>query len=138
MVKSNRWMNFLIYFLPVIGWIIGLTVLRRNLTALYHSCQALALTLGLVFVPLVWAVGAWLLAWIPVAGPALAIATFSLVVAAIPAIVLAWVIGMINALRDEVLPVPVFGYLGEQIFRRLTRALQDEPQISYAPLEVEG
>ena len=122
----------------MIGWIIGLTVLRRNLTALYHSCQALALTLGLVFVPLVWAVGAWLLAWIPVAGPALAIATFSLVVAAIPAIVLAWVIGMINALRDEVLPVPVFGYLGEQIFRRLTRALQDEPQISYAPQEAEG
>ena len=48
------------------------------------------------------------------------------------------VIGMINALRDEVLPVPVFGYLGEQIFRRLTRALQDEPQISYAPQEAEG
>jgi uncharacterized membrane protein len=138
MAKSNRLVNFIIYLLPVIGWFIGLTVLRRNLTALYHSCQALALTLGLVFVPLIWAVSAWLLAWIPIVGTTLAIATFSLVVAAIPALVIAWVVGMINALRDEVVPVPIFGDWGEQIFRRLTRALQDEPQISYAPQEAEG
>lgn len=138
MVKSNRLVNFLIYLLPVVGWLIGLTVLRRSMTALYHSCQALALTLGLVFVPLIWAVVAWLLAWIPVAGPTFAIATFSLVVAAIPTLVLAWIVGMINALRDEVLPVPVFGAWGEQIFRGLTRALQDEPPISYAPREAEG
>lgn len=136
-VRSNRVVNFLIYFVPVIGWLLGLTLLRRNLSALYHSCQALALTLGLLLIPLVWAVSAWLLAWIPVAGPTFSIATFSLVVAAIPALVIAWVLGMVNALRGEVRQVPVFGAWGERIFRRLTRALQEEPQMSFIPQEVE-
>jgi uncharacterized membrane protein len=136
-MTSNRLVNFLIYLIPVVGWLIGLTLLRRNLSALYHSCQALALTLGLVLVPLIWAVSAWLLAWIPVAGPTFSIATFSLVVAAIPAVVIAWVVGMVNALRDDVKQVPVFGAWGEQLFRRITRALQDEPQIRYIAQEVE-
>jgi uncharacterized membrane protein len=77
------------------------------------------------------------LAWIPVAGPTFSIATFSLVVAAIPAVVIAWVVGMVNALRDDVKQVPVFGAWGEQLFRRITRALQDEPQIRYIAQEVE-
>ena len=136
-VRSNRLVNFLIYLVPVVGWLLGFTLLRRNLSALYHSCQALALTLGLVLIPLTWAVSAWLLAWIPVAGPTLSMATFSLVVAAIPALVIAWVLGMVNALRDEVRRVPVFGAWGEQIFRRLTRSLLEEPQIRYIPQEVE-
>jgi uncharacterized membrane protein len=136
-VKSNRVVNVLIYLIPIAGCLVGLTVLRRNLAALYHACQALALTLGLFLIPLSWAIFAWLVAWIPIVGPATAMASFSLVIAAIPACLIAWVMGTVHALRDEVRQVPVFGIWGERIFRRLTHSRPDGPQISYVAQEAE-
>lgn len=120
-VQPSTAISFLVYFVPVLGWLVGLIFLRRNVVAFYHACQALALTLGAIFVPLVWAVAGWVVAWIPLVGPVTAIASFSLVMAAALAVVVAWFFGLSNALQAKIEPVPFFGRWGERIFLRLVR-----------------
>lgn len=126
--KSNRLVNLLVYLLPVVGWLFVLVAMRRNLVARYHACQALVLNLALVLIPAGWAVIGWLVAWIPLIGPVTSVALFSLVIAAVPALVIAWLLGMVNALRDEVVPVPIFGSYGDKLFDRMTRGLRAEMQ----------
>lgn len=119
MTTTPRVTPFLIYLLPVVGWLAGLLLLRRNAIALYHTCQALALTLGVLFVPALWAVAGWGVAWIPLVGPVLTIASFSIVIAAIPTFIIVWIMGMLHALRGQTMPLPLVGAWGEAIFRRL-------------------
>ena len=128
MAKSSRLVNLLVYLVPVLGWLVVLVALRRNLAALYHACQALALNLAVVVIPLGWVVVGWAVAWVPVVGPVTSIALFSLVMAAVPALVIAWLVGMVNALRDEVMPVPVFGGWGDKLFDRMSRTLRAQLQ----------
>ncbi len=120
-VQPSPIVSFLIYFVPVLGWLVGLFFLRRNIVAFYHACQALALTLGALLIPLLWAVAGWGIAWIPLVGPVTAIAAFALVIAGAVAVIVAWIMGLVNALRGKTVPVPIFGGWGERIFLRLVR-----------------
>lgn len=57
---------------------------------------------------------------LPLGGPLLLMTGFSVVIAAYLALAVAWVFGMINALRAAWKPVPLFGGWGERLYTRLT------------------
>jgi uncharacterized membrane protein len=58
--------------------------------------------------------------FLPLGGPLLLMSGFSIVIAAALALVVAWLIGLANALRAQVRPVPVYGGWGERLFSRLS------------------
>jgi uncharacterized membrane protein len=117
--RPNRVAAFLAYLLPIVGWLFVLLFQRKDRFAAYHACQSLGLQLMLVVMPVGWAVIAWSIAWVPLAGPVLAAALFALVIAAYIAGFVAWVAGMINALNAKIRPVPVFGGWGERAYSQL-------------------
>ncbi len=119
MQKPNRTLAFIAYLLPVVGPLLVLLFNRRNLFSLYHACQSLAITLGLVVMPVGWIVLGWLLTWVPLVGPLLAAALFTLVIAAYLALIIGWVLGLINSLRAKQTATPVFGGWGERLFMRM-------------------
>jgi uncharacterized membrane protein len=114
--KPNRPLAFFAYLVPLLGPIVVLLVARKNLFALYHAYQALALLLIAALAPVAWAVAAWLVLWIPLAGGLLMGGLFALVVAAYLAILAAWIAGLINSLRGQLLPLPFFGSWGDRLF----------------------
>jgi hypothetical protein len=56
---------------------------------------------------------------LPLGGALLFMASFSIVIAAVIALVIAWVAGIVNALRGQVRPTPVYGEWGQRLFMRL-------------------
>lgn len=108
MDRSQRWMGFIAYFLPVIGWIYLGFFQKKNQFARFHMRQAIGLCLFLLLVIVGWAVLVWLLAWIPYA-IVIGIALFSMPVVAFVFCVIAWFIGMSNALRCQVAYLPMIG-----------------------------
>ncbi len=110
MDKSQRFQGFIAYILPVIGWIYLIIFQRKNRFAQFHLRQSIGLFLFLIFVTVGWGLVAWLLAWIPYAS-ILGIALFSLPLTAYVFGVVAWIIGIVNALlcRETYLPV-IGGY----------------------------
>jgi hypothetical protein len=56
---------------------------------------------------------------LPLGGPLLFMAGFSVVIAAYIALAVAWLMGMFNALRAAWKPVPIFGGWGERLYARL-------------------
>src|SRR5512133_525689 len=98
MEKSQRFPAFIAYLLPVIGWIYVVVFERKNRVAYFHMRQAVGLFLFLILVTAGWAALTWLLAWIPYAF-ILGVALFSLPLTAYIFGVVAWITGMINALR---------------------------------------
>ena|SRR6186997_3429149 len=108
MNRSSRLPAVLAYLLPVLGWLYVFVFERRNSFALYHLRQAIGLVVFLVVILLAWGVVGWLLAWIPYLG-ILSIALFALVVSAYLYGIVAWLIGIFNALSDRESPLPLFG-----------------------------
>ena len=108
MNMSSRLPAVLVYLLPVLGWLYVYVFERRNSFALYHLRQAIGLVIFLVVILIAWAVVGWLLAWIPYLG-ILSIALFALVVSAYIYGIVAWLIGIYNALSDRESPLPLFG-----------------------------
>jgi uncharacterized membrane protein len=105
---SQRILAFLAYLLFVFGWLIALLFGRRSRFAVYHAKQSMVLALFLVAVMIGWGVFAWLTAWVSslfIVG----IAAFSLVIAAAIFGVIAWIFGMVNALRGRMAPLPIVG-----------------------------
>ncbi len=121
MQKPNRLLAFLSDLLPVVGSLLVLLFSRRNALALYHACQSLALFLGIILVPVGWMVFGWLLSFIPLVGPILAAGLFALVMAAAIAVVIGFIVGVINALRGRFIPIPVFGGWGDNLFKQFYR-----------------
>ncbi len=113
MNKPNRLLALLTYLIPVVVPLYVLFGRRRDPFALYHASRSLALVAGAIITPLVWAVIAWLLTWIPLVGVLLAAASFALVLAAYIAIIYGWISGIIAASQARLQPVPVFGNWGE-------------------------
>jgi uncharacterized membrane protein len=108
MSKSQRILAFLAYLLLVVGWILVLLFGRRSRLAVYHMKQSMALVLFLLAVAAGWAVFTWLSAWISflfIVG----VASFSLVMAAIVFSLVAWIVGMSNALGARMRPLPIVG-----------------------------
>lgn len=57
---------------------------------------------------------------LPLGGPLLLMSGFSIVIAAAIVLVVAWLVGLLNALTAQLRPVPVYGGWGVRLFSRLT------------------
>ncbi len=109
MSLSSKISAFIAYLLLIFGWLFVMIFRRDDAFAVFHAKQSLRLTIFLVAIPAVWALGAYFVALIPFVGPILASATFTLVITAILVLFIAWIIGMSNALRAKWVAVPMFG-----------------------------
>jgi uncharacterized membrane protein len=98
----------LAYLIPVIGWLYVFFFQRKNTFAIFHLRQAVGLFLFLVATIVTWGAIAWVMAWIPYMA-VLGIALFTIVIAACLYGLVAWVMGMTNALRNRLVPLPIFG-----------------------------
>jgi uncharacterized membrane protein len=103
----NNVSAFLAY-IPIIGWLYVIFFQRNNLLAIFHLRQSIGLFLFLVGALLVWAVIAWIIAWIPYAA-VLGITLFAIVILAYMYGFVAWIYGMNNALRNRLVKLPLFG-----------------------------
>lgn len=108
METKNRIIACIAYLLPVLGWIYILAFERENEFARFHLKQAIGLFLFLILISLGWVVVGWGVTWIPY-GFILGIALFTLVIAALLVGMVAWVLGVVNALRGVVAFLPLFG-----------------------------
>ena len=98
-MSTSQRISAAIVYLPVIGWIYGFFQ-RKNPLADFHLRQSIGLILCLAASFLVWVVVAWILTWIPY-GSIFAVALFTLVMTIFIIGVIAWVVGIINALRGK-------------------------------------
>ncbi len=108
MSMSERIAAFLSYLLLPIGWLVVLLFGRRSAAAVFHCKQAIALVAFVVIAFAAWAGIGWLLTWIPF-GAVVGIALFGLVIVALIFAVVAWVMGMSNALAGRMTPLPIVG-----------------------------
>ena len=115
MSKPGRNAAFLAYLLPIVGWLYVLLFRRKDEFALYHAKQSMMLTVTAVGAPTVWALFAWIVSWLPLAGPIIAAAFFALVILIYIFLAATWVIGMAYALQAKIEPVPVLGGWAERI-----------------------
>lgn len=109
MERPRRFSAFLAYLLLVIGWAYVLILDRKNEFALYHTRQSMMLVIVVIGSFVGWAIFAWLITLIPLVGAFVAVSTFSLVISAVIAVLIGWVMGLIRSLRGEWKPVPFFG-----------------------------
>lgn len=116
-----------IAYLPIVGWLYVLLFQRRNAFAMFHLRQAVGLVIFLIVAPVGWAVITWLLAWIPF-GFLVGNALFALVIVAVVVGVVAWVVGVVNALRGRAAFLPIFGKLANQKLSSTT-----EPKVLREP-----
>lgn len=101
---EERLFAFLCYLISIVGVIIVLaTKSERKDYSIYHAKQGLVLFIACIIVWIVWLI----IRWIPILG---------IVVGTILWILLAilWIAGMINALTDRKVPLPIIGHYGER------------------------
>jgi len=122
--QSSRYLAFISYLLSLPGALFVLLARRDDPYAVYHARQSLRLAIVAMATPLIWAVVAWVLAWIPIVGGMLGVSLFALVIAAEVGVLISWIGGMIYSLKGQVRPLPLFG-------RRLAR--QRAPQATPTP-----
>ena len=108
MNTSQRFPAFITYILPVIGWIYVAIFQSKNQFARFHMRQSVGLFLFLILITLAWGIVTWLLAWIPYAF-VFGIALFALPIVSYVFGVIAWIIGMANALQSRAAILPVIG-----------------------------
>jgi uncharacterized membrane protein len=108
MSSSSRLPAVIVYIVPVIGWLYVFLFQRKNVFAIYHLRQAVGLVLVLIGALVVWAVVAWVLAWIPLMS-VISVALFTLVMATYLFGIVTWILGVINALSNRSEPLPGFG-----------------------------
>jgi uncharacterized membrane protein len=108
MSSFSRLSAVVVYLLPIVGWLYGFLFQRKDPFVMFHLKQAIGLFAFLIAALVVWALVAWVLFWLPyfaVVGMAL----FAIVIAAFLYGLLAWIMGMINALNNRLSPLPIFG-----------------------------
>ena len=98
----------LAYLLPVLGPAYILALRRDDAFSRYHALQSLSIVAALILAPAVWIIFSWLVSLLPFGG-VVAAYVFALVVAVYLAVVVAWVVGIVNAPRARRSPVPFFG-----------------------------
>ncbi len=108
MNTPQRFPAFIAYFLPVIGWIYVAIFQNKNQFARFHMRQSVGLFLFLLLITVGWGIVTWILAWVPYAF-VFGIALFSLPLVSYIFGVIAWVIGMMNALQRRETYLPVIG-----------------------------
>ena len=101
-------MSAMLAYIPVLGWLYVFLFQRKDPLALYHLRQSIGLWLFLLGTLIGWAVVAWVLSAIPYMA-IFGVALFTVVIAAYLYGVVVWVLGLINALRNRSVPLPLFG-----------------------------
>jgi uncharacterized membrane protein len=107
-MSSSARLPAVLAYIPVIGWAYVFLFQRGNPLAVYHLRQSIGLILFMLGALVAWAVVAWVLAWIPFMA-VLSAALFTIVIAAYLYAVVAWLLGLINALNKRAAPLPFFG-----------------------------
>jgi uncharacterized membrane protein len=113
--KPSKHLAFLAYLLSIPGWLYVLLFHRKDKFAVYHAKQSMMLTIFALAAPAAWAVAAWVLTWIPLAGSFVGAALFSLVIAAYFFLGVAWILGMVYALQAKMKPLPMIGGWTERL-----------------------
>lgn len=108
MNKTSRLLAVWVYLFPVFGWLYVFYFHRKNLFAVYHLRQSIELFLFRIAALVIWAVIDWVLAWIPFM-VTLSMGLFTIVIAAYLFGFVAWILGIIHALRNQLIPLPLFG-----------------------------
>jgi len=106
-MSTSERISAAVAYIPVIGWVYAYFVQRKNELTMFHLRQSISLFGNLIAVFAVWAVVAWVITWIPF-GVIFGVALFSLVMAAFLVGVVAWLVGISNALRGLMNEVPLF------------------------------
>ncbi len=101
-------------YLPIIGWLYVRFFERDNDLAIFHLKQSIGLFLFLAGTVVGWGVIAWLLTWIPYMA-VLGAAFFAVVIAAYLYGAVAWILGLLNALRSRLTPLPLFGRWADRL-----------------------
>jgi uncharacterized membrane protein len=107
--QSSRYLAFFGYLLSLPGALFVLLARRDDAFAVYHARQSLRLAIIGLLAPIGWALLAWILAWIPLAGGMLGVVLFALLIAIYAGILISWFAGMIYSLKGQVRPMPLFG-----------------------------
>ncbi len=116
MRESEKYIAFLAYFIPVVGWLYVLLFRRKSGFATYHAKQSLALTLLALGSLVVWAIAAWAFAWLPLVGPIMSVILFTMVMVVYMIVAIDWVVGMVYALQTRLEPIPFIGGWVERTF----------------------
>jgi uncharacterized membrane protein len=101
-------------YVPVIGWIYVLFTQRGNPLAVFHLKQSVGLFLFLIAALVTWMIVAYVLAWLPLMA-ALSAALFTVVMVVYIYGAVAWIIGLINALKNRESRLPVFGRWADRL-----------------------
>lgn len=123
---------FLSVEFPILYWVpiaiaLFVPVFRRRQRAARYKDRWSWLTISITaLVALALTYGSYLVInwlapiFLPLGGPLLLMAGFSIVIAAAIALVVAWLAGLFNAITAQLRPVPVYGGWGVRLFSRLT------------------
>lgn len=115
MSQSSKVSAFLAYLLLILGWLYVFILQREDKFAVYHAKQSIMLVIVALVTPIVWAIFGWLISFIPLVGPVIAISAFALVIAAYVTLIVAWIIGMVYALQARSKPLPFIGGWAEKL-----------------------
>ena len=113
---ADRRFAALAYILPVVGGLAGLALDGGNPLTLNHARQTIATVLTLILTFFVWAAVGYVLSLIPIAGPIVAIALFSLVIAMAVFLAANWLFSFVMALRGEERTIPFANRLASRLF----------------------
>ena len=115
--EHGRLFAVLAYVLPVVGGVIGLLADGANPLTRAHARQSIAAVLTWILAFFAWAVGGYLISLIPIAGPIVAIALFSLVIAMAIFLAANWLVNLaLVALRGEERTIPFANRLAARLF----------------------
>lgn len=114
--ENGRLYAILAYILPVIGGLVGLAFDRSNPLTRIHAQQSIAAVLTLILSFVVWGVGGFLVALVPIVGPIVAISLFSLVIAMVIFLIVNWFISLLLALRGRERTIPFANRLAKRLF----------------------
>jgi uncharacterized membrane protein len=101
-------------YVPVIGWLYVLLLQRGDPLAVFHLKQSIGIFAFLIAILLAWIVVAYVLAWLPFM-VILSAALFTIVMVAYIYGAVAWIMGLVNALRSRSTPLPVFGHWANRL-----------------------
>lgn len=113
MTTSQR-LSALVAYLPVLGWLYVGIFQSKDKFSKFHLRQSLGLFIFLLAVFLGWAVLAALISLFPYA-VLISVALFTLVIFAFLFGIVAWLLGIANALRGRMAMLPVFGRFASRI-----------------------
>ncbi len=114
MNNSQRFSAFFAYLLPILGWLYVILYQRKSSYAVFHTRQAIGLFGFLIACFGGWAVIGYALAWIPY-GFIVSMGLFTIVIAAFFYGIIAWIMGMANALNGKVALLPIFGRIANSL-----------------------